>query len=145
MKKRKEIEKMLEELNEHYTHNRHMVLYETTDIREYVVETEDDYELVTVEDTLNALKDLLNEIYNEYKWEDLDEDIEVTFDDVKYGIDAMFGYYQMLQGNADVECDEDGHATARRIVNIIDVQRFLREIDYGITAIEDLFKTIKEK
>ena len=47
-----------------------MVLYNATDIREYVVETEEDYELVTVEDTFNALKDLVIDIYNEYDWDD---------------------------------------------------------------------------
>ena len=142
MKKRKEIVKMLEELNEHYTHNRHMVLYETTDISEYVVETEDDFELVTPETTINALKDLVDEIYNEYKWEDLDEDIEVTFDEVKEGIDSMFGYYQMLQGNLDENKD---NRYGKRTVNIYNIQHFLRKIDNGTTAIKDLFKTIKEK
>lgn len=62
MKNRKEIKRLIEKikkLEDHYTDNRYMVLYNATDIREYVVETEEDYELVTVEDTFNALKDLV--------------------------------------------------------------------------------------
>lgn len=139
MKDRKEIVKMLEALEGHYTHNRYMVLYKTTDISEYVVETEDDFELVTIEDTINALKDLVYDIYNSYDW---DDEAECIFDEVMLGIDSMFEYYQMVQGNLD---ENEDNTYGKRKVNIYKIQSFLREIDYGTTAIKDLFKTIKEE
>lgn len=46
MKSRKEIEKMLKDLDESYTNNRGMLLYKTTELKSFVVETEDDYKRV---------------------------------------------------------------------------------------------------
>lgn len=139
MKNKKEILKMLTELNEHYTHNRYMVLYKTTEIREYVVETEEDYEMVTVEDTFNALKDLVIEIYNEYDW---DDDGECMLDEVMFGIESMYDYYKMVQPT-EVVCDENGIPASERTVNIYDIQKYLKDIDYGTTAIKDLIKTVE--
>lgn len=141
MKDRKEIVKILEALDERYIHNRGMILYKTTDIRSFIVETEDDYELVTPETTINALKAFVYDIYNSYDW---DDEAECIFDEVMLGIDSMFNYYMMVQGDAEVVYDEDGNDKGERIVNIYDIQGYLSLIDNGITAIADLKETIEE-
>ena len=144
MKSRKEIKRLIEKikkLEDHYTDNRYMVLYNATDIREYVVETEEDYELVTVEDTFNALKDLVIDIYNEYDW---DDDGEWDLDEVRYGIDSMFNYYKMVQPT-EVVCDENGTPISERTINIYDMQKYLKDMDNGVTAIKDLIKTLEKE
>lgn len=144
MKSRKEIKRLIEKikkLEDHYTDNRYMVLYNSTDIREYVVETEEDYELVTVEDTFNALKDLVIDIYNEYDW---DDDGEWDLDEVRYGIDSMFNYYKMVQPT-EVVCDENGNPISERTINIYDMQKYLKDMDDGVTAIKDLIKTLEKE
>lgn len=144
MKNRKEIKRLIQKIKkieDHYTNNRDMVLYNATDIREYVVETEEDYELVTVEDTFNALKDLVIEIYNEYDW---DDDGEWDLDEVRYGIDSMFNYYKMVQPT-EVVCDENGTPISERTINIYDMQKYLKDIDDGYTAIKDLIKTLEKE
>ena len=144
MKSRKEIKRLIEKikkLEDHYTDNRYMVLYNATDIREYVVETEEDYELVTVEDTFNALKDLVIDIYNEYDW---DDDGEWDLDEVRYGIDSMFNYYKMVQPT-EVVCDENGNPISERRINIYDMQKYLKDMDDGVTAIKDLIKTLEKE
>lgn len=144
MKNRKEIKRLIQKikkLEDHYTNNRDMVLYNATDIREYVVETEEDYELVTVEDTFNALKDLVIEIYNEYDW---DDDGEWDLDEVRYGIDSMFNYYKMVQPT-EVVCDENGTPISERTINIYDMQKYLKDIDDGDRAIKDLIKTLEKE
>ena len=144
MKSRKEIKRLIEKikkLEDHYTDNRYMVLYNATDIREYVVETEEDYELVTVEDTFNALKDLVIDIYNEYDW---DDDGEWDLDEVRYGIDSMFNYYKMVQPT-EVVCDENGNPISERTINIYDMQKYLKDMDDGVTAIKDLIKTLEKE
>lgn len=142
MKNRKEILKMLTELEDRYIYNRGMVLYRTTEIRSYIVETEDDIEIVTPENTTNNLKAFVYDIYNEYEW---DDEAECIFDDVMFAIDSMFNYYMMVQGDAEVVCDEDGNDTGERIVNIADLQGCLAAINYGETAIADLKETIEEE
>lgn len=144
MKNRKEIKRLIEKikkLEDHYTHNMYMVLYNATDIREYVVETEEDYELVTVKDTINALKDFLNEIYNEYDW---DDDGEWDLDEVRYGIDSMYNYYKMVQPT-EVVCDENGNPISERTINIYNMQKYLKDMDNGVTAIKDLIKTLEKE
>ena len=144
MKSRKEIKGLIQKikkLEDHYTNNRDMVLYNATDIREYVVETEEDYELVTVEDTFNALKDLVKDIYNEYDW---DDDGEWDLDEVKYGIDSMFKYYKMVQPT-EVVCGENGIPISERTINIYDMQKYLKDIDNGDVAIKDLIKTLEKE
>ena len=141
MKSRKEIVEMIEGLYDRYIYNRDMVLYNATDIREYVVETEEDYELVTVEDTFNALKDLVIEIYNEYDW---DDDGEWDLDEVRYGIDSMFKYYKMVQPT-EVVCDENGTPISERTINIYDMQKYLKDMDNGVTAFKDLIKTLEKE
>lgn len=141
MKNRKEILKMLTELEDRYIHNRGMVLYKTTEIRSYIVETEDDIEIVTPENTTNNLKAFVYDIYNEYEW---DDEAECIFDDVMFGIDSMLIYYNMLQGDTKWICDENGNDTGERIVNITDLQGCLAAINYGTTAIKELIETVEE-
>lgn len=141
MKNRKEILKMLTELEDRYIYNRGMVLYKTTEIQSYVVWTEDDVEIVTPENTTNNLKAFVYEIYNEYDW---DDEAECIFDEVMFGIDSMLYYYNMLQGDTKWVCDENGNDTGERIVNIVDLQGSLAAIYYGKTAIAELIKIVEE-
>lgn len=134
MKSKKEILKMLTELEDRYIYNRGMVLYKTTEIRSYIIETEDDIEIVTPENTTNNLKAFVYDIYNEYDW---DDEAECMFDEVMLGIDSMLDYYNMVQRT-------EGDDTGKRIVNIYDIQGYLSLIDNGITAIADLIETIEE-
>ena len=137
MKNRKEILKMLTELEDRYIYNRGMVLYKTTEIRSYIIETEDDVEIVTPENTTNNLKAFVYEIYNEYDW---DDEAECMFDEVMYGIDSMLDYYKMVS-------NDNGNDTGERTINIYDIQGYLSLIDNGITAIADLIEiteTIEE-
>lgn len=134
MKNRKEILKMLTELEDRYIYNRGMVLYKTTEIRSYIIETEDDVEIVTPENTTNSLKAFVYEIYNEYDW---DDEAECIFDDVMFGIDSMLDYYKMVS-------NDNGNDTGERTINIYDIQGYLSLIDNGITAIADLIETIEE-
>lgn len=133
MKNRKEILKMLTELEDRYIYNRGMVLYKTTEIRSYIIETEDDVEIVTPENTTNNLKAFVYDIYNEYDW---DDEAECMFDEVMYGIDSMLDYYKMVQRTG-------GDDTGERTINIYDIQGYLSLIDNGITAIADLIETIE--
>lgn len=141
MKNRKEILKMLTELEDRYIYNRGMILYKTTEIRSYIVETEDDIEIVTPENTTNNLKAFVYDIYNEYEW---DDEAECIFDEVMFGIDSMLDYYNMIQGDTKWICDENGNDTGERMVNIYDIQSFLSAIDNGITAIADLIEIVEE-
>lgn len=133
MKNREEILKMLTELEDRYIYNRGMVLYKTTEIRSYVVWTEDDVEIVTPENTTNNLKAFVYDIYNEYDW---DDEAECMFDEVMFGIDSMLDYYKMVQRT-------EGDDTGERTINIYDIQGYLSLIDNGITAIADLIETIE--
>lgn len=141
MKNRKEILKMLTELEDRYIYNRGMVLYRTTEIRSYIVETEDDIEIVTPENTTNNLKAFVYDIYNEYEW---DDEAECIFDDVMFAIDSMLIYYNMVQGDTKWICDENGNDTGERIVNIADLQGCLAAINYGKTAIAELIEIVEE-
>lgn len=133
MKNRKEILKMLTELEDRYIYNRGMVLYKTTEIRSYIIETEDDVEIVTPENTTNNLKAFVYDIYNEYDW---DDEAECMFDEVMFGIVSMLDYYKMVQRT-------EGDDTGERTINIYDIQGYLSLIDNGITAIADLIETIE--
>lgn len=141
MKNRKEILKMLTELEDRYNYNRGMVLYKTTEIQSYVVWTEDDVEIVTPENTTDNLKAFVYDIYDEYDW---DDEAECIFDEVMFGIDSMLYYYNMIQGNTKWVCDENGNDTGERIVNIADLQGSLAAIDCGKTAIADLIEVVEE-
>lgn len=134
MKNRKEILKMLTELEDRYIYNRGMVLYKTTEIQSYVVWTDDDVEIVTPENTTNNLKAFVYEIYNEYDW---DDEAECIFDEVMFGIDSMLDYYNMIQRT-------EGDDTGERTINIYDMQSFLSAIDNAITAIADLIEIVEE-
>lgn len=134
MKNRKEILKMLTELEDRYIYNRGMVLYKTTEIQSYVVWTDDDVEIVTPENTTNNLKAFVYEIYDEYDW---DDEAECIFDEVMFGIDSMLDYYNMVQRT-------EGDDTGERTINIYDMQSFLSAIDNAITAIADLIEIVEE-
>lgn len=136
MKNRKEITEMLEELYDRYIYNREMVLYKTTDISRATITS--NFESFVTESTMNNLKDLVHNIYNEYDWND---ESECILDDIWSGIDAMLEYYKMVQPT-EVVYDENGVDNGMRMINIHKMEGFISAIDDGITAIDDLIEMV---
>ena len=136
MKNRKEIVDMLEELYDRYIYDREMVLYNTTDISRATITS--NFESFVTESTMNNLKDLVHNIYNEYEW---DDEAECILDDIWAGIDAMLEYYKMVQPT-EVVYDENGVDNGMRMINIYKMQGFISAIDDGITAIDDLIEMV---
>lgn len=136
MKSRKEIADMLEDLYDRYIYDREMVLYNTTDISRVTITS--NFESFVTESTMNNLKDLVHNIYNEYEW---DDEAECILDDIWAGIDAMLEYYKMVQPT-EVVYDENGVDNGMRMININKMQGFISAIDDGITAIDDLIEMV---
>ena len=137
MKSRKEIIDMLEDLYDRYIYDREMVLYNTTDIMKVTITS--NFESFVTESTMNNLKDLVHNIYNEYEW---DDEAESILDDIWSGIDAMLEYYKMMQPT-EVVYDENGVDNGMRMINIYKMQSFISAIDDGITAIDDLIEMVE--
>ena len=137
MKSRKEIADMLEELYDRYIYDREMVLYNTTDIMKATITS--NFESFVTESTINNLKDLVHNIYNEYDW---DDEAECILDDIWSGIDAMLEYYKMMQPT-EVVYDENGVDNGMRMININKTESFISAIDDGITAIDDLIEMVE--
>ena len=137
MKSRKEIADMLEELYDRYIYDREMVLYNTTDIMKVTITS--NFESFVTESTMNNLKDLVHNIYNEYEW---DDEAECILDDIWSGIDAMLEYYKMMQPT-EVVYDENGVDNGMRMININKTESFISAIDDGITAIDDLIEMVE--
>lgn len=137
MKNRKEIIEMLDELKDRYIYNRDMVLYKTTDISRVTITSNLKY--FVTESTMNNLKGLVHNIYNEYDW---DDEAECILDDIWSGINAMLKYYKMVQPT-EVVYDENGVDNGIRMINIHKMEGFISDIDGGITAIKDLIKMVK--
>lgn len=137
MKNRKEIVEMIEELYDRYVYDREMVLYKTTDISRVTITS--NFESFVTESTMNNLKDLVHNIYNEYEW---DDEAECILDDIWTGIDAMLQYYKMVQPT-EVVYDENGVDNGMRMINIHKMQGFISAIDDGITAIDDLIEMVE--
>ena len=137
MKNKKEIVDMLEDLYDRYIYNREMVLYNTTDISRVTITS--NFESFVTESTMNNLKDLVHNIYNEYDW---DDEAECILDDIWSGIDAMLEYYKMMQPT-EVVYDENGVDNGMRMININKTESFISAIDDGITAIDDLIEMIE--
>ena len=137
MKNRKEIVDMLEDLYDRYVYDREMVLYNTTDIMKVTITS--NFEPFVTESTMNNLKDLVHNIYNEYEW---DDEAECILDDIWSGIDAMLEYYKMMQPT-EVVYDENGVDNGMRMINIYKMQGFISSIDDGITAIDDLIEMVE--
>ena len=136
MKSRKEIVEMIEELYDRYIYNREMVLYNTTDISRATITS--NFESFVTESTMNNLKDLVHNIYNEYEW---DDEAESILDDIWAGIDAMLEYYKMVQPT-EVVYDENGVDNGMRMINIYKMQGLISAIDDGIRAIDDLIEMV---
>lgn len=136
MKNREEIVEMLEELYDRYVYNREMVLYKTTDIIKGTITS--NFEYFVTESTMNNLKALVHNIYNEYEW---DDEAECILDDIWAGIDALLEYYKMVQPT-EVVYDENGVDNRMRMINIYKMQGFISAIDDGITAIDDLIEMV---
>ena len=137
MKSKKEIAEMLEDLYDRYIYDREMVLYNTTDITKATITS--NFESFVTESTMNNLKDLVHNIYNEYEW---DDEAESILDDIWSGIDAMLEYYKMVQPT-EVVYDENGVDNGMRMINIHKMQGFISAIDDGITAIDDLIEMVE--
>ena len=137
MKNRKEIVEMLEELYDRYIYDREMVLYNTTDISRATITS--NFESFVTESTMNNLKDLVHNIYNEYDW---DDEAECILDDIWSGIDAMLEYYKMVQPT-EAAYDENGVDNRMRMINIYKMQGLISAIDDGITAIDDLIEMVE--
>ena len=137
MKSRKEIAEMLEDLYDRYIYDREMVLYNTTDIMKVTITS--NFESFVTESTMNNLKDLVHNIYNEYEW---DDEAESILDDIWSGIDAMLEYYKMMQPT-EVVYDENGVDNGMRMINIYKMQGLISAIDDGITAIDDLIEMVE--
>ena len=138
MKNREEIVEMLEELYNRYIYNREMVLYNTTYIRRVTIMS--NFESFVTESTINNLKALVYEIYNEYEW---DNESIYILDDIWSGIGAMLEYYKMVQPT-EVVYDKNGVDNGMRMINIYKMQVFISAIDDGIRAIDDLIDMVKE-
>lgn len=136
MKSRKEIVEMIEELYDRYVYDREMVLYKTTDIIKETITS--NFESFVTESTMNNLKDLVHNIYNEYEW---DDEAECILDDIWAGIDAMLEYYKMVQPT-EVVYDENGVDNGMRMINIYKMEGLISAIDDGITAIDDLIEMV---
>ena len=137
MKNRKEIIDMLEDLYDRYIYDREMVLYNTTDISRVAITS--NFESFVTESTMNNLKDLVHNIYNEYDW---DDESECILDDIWSGIDAMLEYYKMVQPT-EAAYDENGVDNRMRMINIYKMQGLISAIDDGITAINDLIDMLE--
>ena len=137
MKNRKEIVEMLEDLYDRYIYDREMVLYKTTDISRATITS--NFESFVTESTMNNLKDLVHNIYNEYEW---DDESECMLDDIWSGIDAMLEYYKMVQPT-EAAYDENGVDNRMRMINIYKMQGLISAIDDGITAIDDLIEMVE--
>ena len=137
MKNRKEIIDMLEDLYDRYIYDREMVLYNTTDISRVTITS--NFESFVTESTMNNLKDLVHNIYNEYEW---DDESECILDDIWSGIDAMLEYYKMMQPT-ETAYDENGVDNRMRMINIYKMQGLISAIDDGITAIDDLLEMVE--
>ena len=137
MKNRKEIIDMLEDLYDRYIYDREMVLYNTTYIMKVTITS--NFESFVTESTMNNLKDLVHNIYNEYEW---DDESECILDDIWSGIDAMLEYYKMMQPT-EVVYDENGVDNGMRMINIYKMQGLISAIDDGITAIDDLIDMVE--
>lgn len=137
MKNRKEITDMLEDLYDRYIYDREMVLYNTTDISRATITS--NFESFVTESTMNNLKDLVHNIYNEYDW---DDESECILDDIWSGIDAMLEYYKMVQPT-EAAYDENGVDNRMRMINIYKMQGLISAIDDGITAIDDLIEMVE--
>ena len=137
MKSRKEIIDMLEDLYDRYIYDREMVLYNTTDITKATITS--NFESFVTESTMNNLKDLVHNIYNEYEW---DDESECILDDIWSGIDAMLEYYKMVQPT-EAAYDENGVDNRMRMINIYKMQGLISAIDDGITAIDDLIEMVE--
>ena len=137
MKSRKEIIDMLEDLYDRYIYDREMVLYNTTDIMKVTITS--NFESFVTESTMNNLKDLVHNIYNEYEW---DDEAECILDDIWSGIDAMLEYYKMMQPT-EVVYDENGVDNGMRMINIYKMQGLISAIDDGNTAIDDLIEMVE--
>ena len=137
MKNKKEIADMLEDLYDRYIYNREMVLYNTTDISRVTITS--NFESFVTESTMNNLKDLVHNIYNEYEW---DDESECILDDIWSGIDAMLEYYKMVQPT-EAAYDENGVDNRMRMINIYKMQGLISAIDDGITAIDDLIEMVE--
>ena len=137
MKNREEIVEMLEDLYDRYIYDREMVLYNTTDIMKVTITS--NFESFVTESTMNNLKDLVHNIYNEYDW---DDESECILDDIWSGIDAMLEYYKMMQPT-ETAYDENGVDNRMRMINIYKMQGLISAIDDGITAIDDLIEMVE--
>lgn len=137
MKSRKEIIDILEDLYDRYIYDREMVLYNTTDIMKVTITS--NFESFVTESTMNNLKGLVHNIYNEYEW---DDEAESILDDIWSGIDAMLEYYKMVQPT-EVVYDENGVDNGMRMINIHKMEGFISAIDDGITAIDDLIEMVE--
>ena len=137
MKNKKEIVEMIEDLYDRYVYDREMVLYNTTDIMKVTITS--NFESFVTESTMNNLKDLVHNIYNEYEW---DDEAESILDDIWSGIDAMLEYYKMVQPT-EVVYNENGVDNGMRMINIYKMQGLISAIDDGITAIDDLIEMIE--
>lgn len=137
MKNRKEITDMLEDLYDRYIYDREMVLYNTTDITKATITS--NFESFVTESTMNNLKDLVHNIYDEYDW---DDESECILDDIWSGIDAMLEYYKMVQPT-EAAYDENGVDNRMRMINIYKMQGLISAIDDGITAIDDLIEMVE--
>lgn len=137
MKNREEIVEMLEELYNRYIYNREMVLYNTTYIRRVTITS--NFESFVTESTINNLKALVYEIYNEYEW---DNESIYILDDIWSGIGAMLEYYKMVQPT-EVVYDKNGVDNGMRMINIYKMQVFISAIDDGIRAIDDLIEMVE--
>lgn len=137
MKNRKEITDMLEDLYDRYIYDREMVLYNTTDISRATITS--NFESFVTESTMNNLKDLVHNIYDEYDW---DDESECILDDIWSGIDAMLEYYKMVQPT-EAAYDENGVDNRMRMINIYKMQGLISAIDDGITAIDDLIEMVE--
>lgn len=138
MKNRKEIVEMLEDLYDRYIYNRDMVLYKTTDIMKVTITS--NLEHFVTESTMNNLKGLVHNIYNEYDW---DDEAECILDDIWSGINAMLKYYKMVQPT-EVVYDENGVDNGMRMINIYKMEGFISAIDNGATEIRELIEMVKE-
>ena len=137
MKNKKEIVEMIEDLYDRYVYDREMVLYNTTDIMKVTITS--NFEPFVTESTINNLKDLVHNIYNEYEW---DDEAESILDDIWSGIDAMLEYYKMVQPT-EVVYNENGVDNGMRMINIYKMQGLISAIDDGITALNDLIEMVE--
>lgn len=56
----------------------------------------------------------------------------------------MFKYYKMVQPT-EVVCDENGNPISERTINIYNMQKYLKDMDNGVTTFKDLIKTLEKE